>query len=348
MHFHSSSSKRKPNGAKFELFHIRLIARLCIGFACSVYFLSRIATIKGIIQDRSSSRVVNRLSLAFAPLITIIVAIEYILFKKKGKKILKYSQVIDFLILLLFTADWIIVLISTFTRAQEMTTNHPPPPPGGPRGPPPEFDMGNPPPMPPPPGSGLLVLFPVTALYEFASFAWKALLVTLVIQKWQLKILPPAAAIITSTVYACLFDSRQTHTYLIRCAAQLFNTVFIIYCEDKIKWKMIWNSIQQEKWMQVNNFILNNIPENIMILDVAGQVKFISDYCKSFMEKCHHSLDTTEFFNDIRDLQQQKYDSDAPGPPSQSVTFPKFYLLTKFHSRVLQYKWKDLQQEIIY
>ena len=73
--------------------------------------------------------------------------------------------------------------------------------------------------------------------------------------------------------------------------------------------------------MQVNNFILNNIPENIMILDVAGQVKFISDYCKSFMEKCHHSLDTTEFFGNIRDLQQQKYDSaDVPDPPPQSVT----------------------------
>lgn len=249
--------------------------------------------------------------------------------------------------MLLFTADWIIVLVSTFTRAQEMTSNNLPDGPGGPMGPPPggspggppsggpppgwPNDMG-PPPMPPPPGSGpdgLLVSFPVTALYEFASFAWKALLVTLIIQKWQLKIIPPAAAIITSTVYACHFDSKQIHAYLIRASAQLFNTVFIIYCEDKIKWKMIWNSIQQEKWMQVNDFILNNLPENIMILDVSGQVKFISDYCKSFMENCQNSLETAVLFNNIRDLQQQKYDTDSSGPPPpQNVNVT--YFPTKF------------------
>lgn len=99
MNRRSNKTKRKSNEAKFELFHIRLIARLCIGFACFVYFVSRLATIKGIIQDPSSSAVVNRISLIFAPMITLIALLEYLLYKKKGKKILKYSDVLDILTL---------------------------------------------------------------------------------------------------------------------------------------------------------------------------------------------------------------------------------------------------------
>ena len=67
---------------------------------------------------------------------------------------------------------------------------------------------------------------------------------------------------------------------------------------------MTWTNLQQENWMQVNNFILNNIPENIMILDFAGQTKFICDYCKSFMEKCNLALDAQGLLRKIRHLQR--------------------------------------------
>jgi len=103
-----------------------------------------------------------------------------------------------------------------------------------------------------------------------------------------------------------IYDDRE-HSYynLVRCAKQLFNVVLVFYCEDKIKWKMIWINLEQEKWMQVENFILNNIPENIMILNVKGEVRFISDYCQSFIQKCQNpSLRTKDFLNKIRDLKQ--------------------------------------------
>jgi len=318
MNFQFSSSNRKAHESKFELFHIRQIARLCIGFVCLVHFFSRITEIKGICQDDGPSRYINRLSLPFGPIITLIVAFEYLLVRKKGSKILKYSHLIDLMILFLFTADWILGLVSTFTKTQNMHHGSPP-------------GMGPPPHKPDHfpahgpghgPGHGPPGMSPdaVMAMYQFVNFAWKALLVTLIVQKWQLKIIAPSAAIITATVYACIFDTKQIYIYVIRCAAQLFNTAFIIYCEDRIKWKMIWVTLQQEKWMQVNNFILNNIPENIMILDVSGQVKFISDYCKSFMEKCNHlSLDSKEFFSKIGSLQQLKCEPDPPDPDHQIV-----------------------------
>ncbi len=94
--------------------------------------------------------------------------------------------------------------------------------------------------------------------------------------------------------------------------------VILYYIEDRMKWGMIVVNMHQEKWMQINDFILNNIPENIMILDLQGQTKFISDYCKSFLRKCHLSLDTQELFQKIKDLSEQ--------PPTEP-TSPTFVTL---------------------
>jgi len=51
-----------------------------------------------------------------------------------------------------------------------------------------------------------------------------------------------------------------------------------------------------------------------MILDVKGETKFVSEYCKSFMKKCRLSLDTKDFLKKIKDLQQIQYESDASSP----------------------------------
>ena len=91
----------------------------------------------------------------------------------------------------------------------------------------------------------------------------------------------------------------------------MVDIVLIIYCEDKIKWRMIWTNLHREKWVQVNNFILNNIPENTMILSFKGKTKFISDHCKVFMEKCDSSsCDTKDLFSKIRNLKVHKDEPD--------------------------------------
>jgi len=63
--------------------------------------------------------------------------------------------------------------------------------------------------------------------------------------------------------------------------------------------------VEQENWMQVNNFILDSIPENVMILDFAGEARFTSEYCKPFMERYNFSVNTRDFFKKVKDLQQQ-------------------------------------------
>ena len=145
--------------------------------------------------------------------------------------------------------------------------------------------------------------FKTTALFGFTNFSWRTLLVTLIVQDWRLKIIPPVVAV----GVAAGFTIHYIPIYIIYILTiiQIFNIIIIIYSEDKLKWSMIWTNLQQEKWMQVNNFILNNIPENIMILDPSGETKFLSDYCKRFMENCHLSLEPQDFFIKIKDLQEQ-------------------------------------------
>jgi len=149
---------------------------------------------------------------------------------------------------------------------------------------------------------------------DFSSFSWRTLVVILIVQKWYLKIIAPIIATSLITGYAIYYTPESAIFYLAKTASQLISVVLIISCEDKMKWKLIKANVEQEKWMPVNNFILNNIPENIIILDLSGEIKFTSDYCKASMKKCHLSLETKDFTNKIRDLNQQQYEPEPPSP----------------------------------
>jgi len=141
------------------------------------------------------------------------------------------------------------------------------------------------------------------------------------VQNWKLKILAPIITTIVATGYAIHYATGSIWLLVLTAAPQFSHIILIVYCEDKVKWKLMWSSLNQEKWVQVNNFILNSIPENIMILDLAGETKFISEYCKSFIMKYQASLDNTKgFFAKIRDLQQQyQYDADLFSPSGVKI-----------------------------
>jgi len=268
---------RKIHESESEIFRTRLTARLCVALACLVQSVARIVSIFNLTHMNALSRKLLFCSLPFAPVITLTVALEYLFFKKFGSKTLKYSIVGDLVILSLFIGEWTLGVLSFLLSTQQDD----------------------------------LPLFTVASLFGFIGFAWRALLVTLIVQKWQLKIIAPIIASLIATGFAIHYDTENYYFYIIRTITHVFNIVLILYCEDKIKWRMIWTNIQQEKWMQVNNFILNNIPENIMILNLSGQTQFISDYCKYFMAKCNLvSADCRDLFTKVQDLQLQQDDSD--------------------------------------
>lgn len=120
--------------------------------------------------------------------------------------------------------------------------------------------------------------------------------------------------------FAIHYATTEPIFVLLRGVPQLFYTIMMLYFLDKTKWKEILTNAQQEKWMKINDFVLNNIPENIVILELGGEVTFVSDYCRAFMRKTHLSQNPRDLFSNIRELYQQP--ETEPSSPSNVI----FYL----------------------
>ena len=274
-----SNSRKRVHDFNMEHFSIRLTARLCIILICILTMLPRILVIVADPSLKTKAHLLVAISIPFPILMAIVIGLEYFLYKKLGPGIVKYSSLADIMLLLFFTADWIIILVSALIDVQQ---THP-------------------------------VSWKVTTVYGFTTFSWRTLMVTLIVEKWQLKIISPIIAVLTAAGFALLYVPAALVYTLTSAGFQLFNIILIIYCEDKVKWKLMWANIQKQKWMQVNDFILNSIPENIILLNLEGEAKFISEYCKSFMKKCDLPPDTKNFFKKVSDLkQQQQYEPESP------------------------------------
>ncbi len=275
----------KISELSLKQYQIRGQAKFCIGLIFLIQFILRSLAAFLDSSLTPTSRLFTQIALIFPVIICFIIALEYFLFKKRGPSIIKYSKAVDIILLLLFMADWILMVISTLYRVQQTDS--------------PSFKIG--------------------ALYGFTSFSWRTLIITLVAQKWQIKMMAPVAVFILVTGYALHYAPGNSVFLLMRAFAQIFNLALLVYFGDKMKWKIMWISMRQEKWMEVNNFILNNIPENIMILDFKGEAKFVSNYCQGFLDKHHLSLENKDLFRKIKNLQQQKLDFN-PFLSNSSVT----------------------------
>jgi len=281
------SCDKRTQELNLKQFEIRKTAKLCICFVCFLQILYRTAAI---ILDPSStpkSSLLVEISLPLCALMIVTISLEYFLFKRKGLEMAKYSNIVDIILLLIFTGDWILFLLSSLYKVEQ--TNPP--------------------------------SFKVSALYGFTSFSWRTLMITLLVQKWQLKIVSPIVATFVVTGYAIYYYQHNLVFLLLRATLQLVSIILIVYCEDKVKWKLMQTNLEQEKWMQVNSFILDSIPENIMILDLQGEANFMTKYCQAFLDQYNGSSDVKEFFKRVLDLQQLQYE---PDPLRVSATVKRF------------------------
>jgi len=69
--------------------------------------------------DPNAAKLFFTLSLPFPVLMTFVLLLEYFLFKKLGPGIVKYSILVDITLLLLFMADWILVVIGSVNKIQQ-------------------------------------------------------------------------------------------------------------------------------------------------------------------------------------------------------------------------------------
>jgi len=160
MKTYHSDPKKKVSELDLKQYQIRSPAKLCIFIIFIVQFVLRMCTTFLDPSFTYVSKLLMRISLAFTILIPLIIAGEYFLYKKRGPSIVRYSKVVDIVILLLFMADWTLVIVSGLYRIQNR----------------------NPP------------SFKISALYGFTSFSWRTLMVILIASKWQIKILAPIFA----------------------------------------------------------------------------------------------------------------------------------------------------------
>jgi len=275
----SSQTNLKHKDMESEAFSARLTARLCVIFIALTQAGLRFLVVFAQPGLSQTSKVSYLASVPFLITISAIVAVEYAFYKKKGPKIAKYSQIVDALFFIIFTAEWVFTLMGALTKVSDTD--------------PPSYS--------------------VTAIFGFTAFSWRTLLQSIITQHWQLKVIPPTAALGLTMGYVVYYDPSQTFFTLVRGILQVLYTIVLFYFEDKIKLRMFLTNVQQEKWMKINEFILNNIPENIIIFDRNGETKFSNDYCRSFLEKYNSAVENNiqKFFALIKDFHQQQSESES-------------------------------------
>jgi len=155
-------------------------------------------------------------------------------------------------------------------------------------------------------------------------------------------VIPPTAAVSVAIGYAVHYVPENTIQTLLRGTPQMIYLVIFVYFLDRIKWKEVFTNVQQERWMKINDFILNNIPENIVILELGGgQVRFVSDYCRVFMKKVQLSSDPKELFKRIKDLYRQPDENEKDSSLPSGVVRSSILLFFLLFFRILKPTLRD-------
>jgi len=254
-------------------------------------------------QTRASTDVYEQ-SFPFLGGVIVIVLGEALLYKKIGIKILKYTRYISALFFLVATAEWMVTLYAAVVRSITCGTQ-----------------------------AG----YNVPSIFGFTSFSWRIMMQIFIVQRWCLRIIAPTFAYGMVMGYGIHVVPQSTGVILVRGLLQVAYIIMIFYFEQKINFKLLFTTLHQEKWLKMNEFILNNVPEKIAILDLNGTVKFISEYFKLFMEKCGFPDDLNSLCKQIKDLQQH-YENDmlSVSGPVNSIFFYSLFSLFSLGSIIIR------------
>jgi len=269
--------KNHHHDFNIERFKSRLTAKSCVIYIIAIQIVVRVIGL--FVQGKLStaSKISYIIGLPLNVLTALVVCFEYFLYRRIGPRVMNYSRLIDIILLIIYTTEWIATLCISLTG----------------------FGNMNPPAL------------AVTSIFNFASFGWRILFFQFLIQGWKLISIPPIIATCVMIGFALHYSPTGPKLVLLFGIPPAIYTVIMLYFLDKVKWREVFTNTHQERWMHINQFVLNNIPENIVILDIGGQVNFVSDYCKVFMKKLRLSQDPKELFSLISDLSQQQSEAES-------------------------------------
>ncbi len=274
----SDNLKNQHQDFNIERFKTRLNVKCCVVFICLTQITAKIS-LNCLQKDLPYSRPAFLFTIPFPAIIICIICFEYLLFKKTGPKVMTYSKIIDIILLIIFTGEWITIVCLYYLNSSLITYN-------------PKLDYSN-------------IDIGIIPILTFIDFAWRMVFLLFLVQSWKLIIIPPIILMSLLIAFGSLVSPAFIAFILIFGLLEMAYIVSMLYCLDRFKWEEIFMNTQQERWMQINQFILNNIPENIVILDLEDHVDFVSNNCQSFMQRSHLSQDPKDLFLNIVDLHHQ-------------------------------------------
>lgn len=241
----------KTRNIQLEQFKARLFARICFIFI----FLTQMAQRIYLNVVKSSNRPdLRRIYVATIPcsaMLIFIIIIEFLAYKKLKSKVLKYTNLLNWMFFLVFTAEWLVSLYGGLTSFYHT-------------------------PFP---------YYTLTAPIFFTSFAWRTQLQNFIFQRWYFKIICPTCAYIMSLVVLARDDLAEISDTLFRGLLQISYLIVIFYFEEKVSFRLLLTSVHQENWIEVNEFVLDSISEKIAIFQVGGDMKYCSEYLKRFTKR---------------------------------------------------------------
>jgi hypothetical protein len=276
-------SKTTPSSAHIDIlviryFRARLMSQLLIVFIYITVVVERVVTIYTSPSIQPVFVNALKLSSTFLSLLAFIVIAKYLLYRRFQTRIFKYSSLMDFIFCLVFTADWMVLLYGQLHQSK----------------------------------TDGQYMYSVAALLGFSSFAWRVLLQILISQHWQVRIFPIICIYSYFIWFTVTNDPSYTFLTIYKGIECVIFITLIFYFEQKVNFVLAMGSIQQRQWLQLNDFILNNIPENIAIMDLKGNCSFISESFRKLMTLHTGSNEIKPLLQNVKNIQQQKsHDTDS-------------------------------------
>jgi len=274
-----SLPKKSLKNNKHDQFVNKLGARLFLVLIFIASVGEKILTVYNSSDDNENSPTLYLLTILDILILVVLIFVEYFLRRKIGQKVLKYTWIVDILLFIFFSLDWIISIEFIFNQSVKA-------------------DLG---------------YLPIVSMLEFTSFGWKVLVQVFVFRQWFLRILSPILACAVVISFGIIYVPDDLVNILVRGIAQMLYVICLFYFEQKLNFKLVSKTIKQEKWMKINEFILSNIPENIAIMDSEGSISYVSSYFKEFIRGFNTPLTMENLFKSIKNLQpvEQEFKSSA-------------------------------------
>lgn len=256
-------------------FRIRIITRLLAIFIFMTLALQRLIIYFTKINIVEISDEYFWISLPLMLVLTLIIIAKYALYRRIGTRIFRYTILIDLAFTVIFMVDWVILLRRHLDQSESGDYR-----------------------------------YSLASIVSLLGFSWRTLVQILMAQHWIFKIIPSLCAYIYVISFAVMHQPDFASYILLVGIFQVLYVVLIFYFDHKVHFRLLIGNLKQEQWLHLNEFILNNIPENIVIMDVNGTCKFINEHFKKMMTLRNRSVDPKQFFKKIKNLQRQVHLED--------------------------------------